>query len=307
MVNQLVITRGLPASGKTTYAKQWVAEDPSARARVNRDDLRAMLFGLEGYTYDHEREKAVTRAQHRAIKELLALRKSVIVDDTNLRARTVRELRQIAVAAKAEFVIEDQFLQVDRVECQRRNMQRTGTEQVAPEVIDRMYDRYLRGGLAPIPEDPVKDYSVLEPYVPDRTLPYAVIFDIDGTLALMGDRDPFDGSKAHLDTVNESVADVLHALSYVGYEIVFLTGRKERFREVTENWLYDKHLNLWHSPVFMRPDDDDRPDWQVKYDLFNTNVRGKYDVLGVFDDRQQVVDMWRAIGLTCFQVAEGDF
>jgi len=59
--------------------------------------------------------------------------------------------------------------------------------------------------------------------------------------------------------------------------------------------------------LFMRPDGDFRADNIVKQEIYDTHIKGKHDVLFVMDDRQQVVDMWRRNGLTCFQVAEGNF
>jgi hypothetical protein len=60
-------------------------------------------------------------------------------------------------------------------------------------------------------------------------------------------------------------------------------------------------------PLFMRGDDDYRPDEIVKRELYEENVLGNYDVVGVIDDRSKVVKMWRELGLTCLQVAEGAF
>ena len=57
----------------------------------------------------------------------------------------------------------------------------------------------------------------------------------------------------------------------------------------------------------MRPAGDRRRDSIVKAELFDRKVRDEYRVLVVLDDRKQVVDMWRSLGLTCLQVAEGDF
>ena len=65
--------------------------------------------------------------------------------------------------------------------------------------------------------------------------------------------------------------------------------------------------NIPNDILVMRPKGCREADWVVKYDLFKEYVEPHYSVLGIFDDRQQVVDMWRKMGLTCFQVAEGDF
>jgi len=44
----------------------------------------------------------------------------------------------------------------------------------------------------------------------------------------------------------------------------------------------------------------------LKQNWLYTTLRND-DIFAVFDDRQQVVDMWRDNGLTVFQVADGDF
>lgn len=61
------------------------------------------------------------------------------------------------------------------------------------------------------------------------------------------------------------------------------------------------------GPLLMRPDGDDRPDWQVKTELFDAHVRDRYDMKLSLDDRDQVVGLWRHMGITCLQVAPGAF
>lgn len=136
----------------------------------------------------------------------------------------------------------------------------------------------------------------------------AVIFDIDGTIAIKGERDIYDGGKAHLDTVNEPIAQLADdLLCDCGYEIIFVSGRFERHRKVTEDWI-KKNMSL-HSKakVFLRKDGDMRKDVEVKAEIYNKHIKDKYTVHCVFDDRNQTVKGWRDLGLTCLQVAGGDF
>lgn len=134
----------------------------------------------------------------------------------------------------------------------------------------------------------------------------AIVCDIDGTLALFGDRPKFDRDYEN-DTLNEPVATLIKN-NRLPFELIFVSGRKEQFREVTKRWLCD-HLNLAESTLklFMRRDGDFRKDWIVKQEIYNTVIKDSYDIVFVLDDRNQVVEMWRANGLACFQVAEGDF
>lgn len=134
--------------------------------------------------------------------------------------------------------------------------------------------------------------------------PRAWIVDIDGTLALLGDRSPFNMKMVHADKPNEPVIEVVQGLARTS-KIILVSGRDERAREATEAW-----MERWDVPfdaLYMRRDRDFRPDQVVKAEILERDLLPKYDIRGVLDDRQKVVDMWRAHGLTCLQVAPGDF
>ena len=91
-----------------------------------------------------------------------------------------------------------------------------------------------------------------------------------------------------------------------GHRVVFLSGRSDKCRTATETWL-KKHVAVPFDALHMREHGDNRRDSIVKVELFDAHVRDAYDVTCVLDDRDQVVEAWRALGLTVFQVAEGDF
>lgn len=303
-MTSLTITRGLPASGKTTFAKQWVERDPSSRTRVNRDDLRAWYFQVEGIgTY--QQEELITKVQNRIVEELLLSGHDVIVDDCNLRAKYARAWAELAKLCRAEFeVITFDHIKVD--ECVQRDVERglRGERWVGSEVITSMHDRFMRNGLQPIPKLEVADAT--RQYEGTPGAPQTWLFDIDGTLALMGDRSPYEWHKVGLDTVNRWVCQILWVLHDLnGFNIVIMSGRDESCRDATERWL-DKH-SIPHQALYMRPPGDNRKDSIVKAELFWTHVAPAFDVVAVFDDRQQVVDMWRGMGLQVAQVAPGQF
>src|SRR3982751_2147846 len=137
-MTRLLITRGLPASGKTTFARKL---QPNV-VRVNRDDLRRMLHGQRLFTQWAEGQ--VTHAQRAAVEALLRAHADVIVDDTNLRAKTVREWAELAAKFGASFEVHD-FTDVPLAECVRRDAERPVEDQVGAEPIKRMFDRYLAG------------------------------------------------------------------------------------------------------------------------------------------------------------------
>lgn len=135
-----------------------------------------------------------------------------------------------------------------------------------------------------------------------------VLVDIDGTIALRGDRDPYAHEHSMEDAVNLPVVNAVEALvKAFGWKVILVSARKEKFREITEYWLWTHDLFNDRVALYMRANDDQRGDPQVKRDIFERRIAGQYDVQMVFDDRTRVVRMWREIGLTCFQVAEGDY
>lgn len=317
---KLVITRGIPGSGKTTLAKAWVAEAPDRRGRVNRDDLRDMLHGCRLGTI--EQEQAVTALQQAAVRALLAAGMSVVCDDTNLVTKFARQFATVAAELGAEFEVWD-LTEVPLDECLRRDAARAaaGQRAVGADVIRTMWDRHvrqLRGRgfptVEPFPPADKPDLTGVRPYEQPEPgmVPDAVLVDLDGTAALMGDRGPYDWHRVAGDAVNAPVQRAVLAMARDGLEVIFMSGRDEVCRPDTEKWLR-QHFPELVIPVldapllFMRPKGDQRKDWIVKQELFGQHVAGRWRITGVFDDRGQVVRMWRAMGLTVFQVAEGDF
>jgi predicted kinase len=266
----LTITRGLPGSGKTTWAR---TRQPGA-VRVNRDDLRVMLHGRR--IPENWAERQVTLAQRGSVEALLRGGVDVICDDTNLRARYVRELAELGMACGAAVV---------------------------EEAIRSMHARYLVGKRGQL------DLPVAAPaatYEPPADRPSAILVDLDGTVALMGDRSPYDVTRVHLDMPNDPVIAAVRAMHAAGHTIVYCSGRTDDSRSLTEAWL-DKHIGIPYAALYMRTTGDQRKDSIVKRELFENHIRAYWRVIAVFDDRNQVVRMWRELGLTVFQVAEGNF
>jgi predicted kinase len=303
----LIITRGLPGSGKSTWAQAVVRAGAGEFTRVNRDDVRRDVFGAPGKAvFDRAGEQAVTAAQQAMARALLAAGRSVIVDDTNLRLRFARQWADLAHGMGAQFVVEDRFLDVPLMQCIAQDAGRP--DGVGADVIREMHAKFLAGGQAlpaVTPTDgaapPVRPYARPQ----EGTLPMAWLVDIDGTLSLLGGRGPFEWTRVSEDTPNEPVVAIVHALAVAGYQIVLMSGRDEECREATSYWLA-KH-GIPFDALHMRPAGDSRKDAVVKAELFDKHVRDAYDVVGVIDDRAQVVAMWRAMGLTVAQVDEGRF
>jgi hypothetical protein len=136
--------------------------------------------------------------------------------------------------------------------------------------------------------------------------PSAVIVDIDGTLALITDRNPYSHLGVLKDKPNAAVIAVARALASAGHVLVVVSGRAEAARADTELWL-TRHLGAPFEGPHMRDDGDGRQDAVIKREIYEREIAPRYDVLCALDDRDQTVRMWRALGLTCLQVAPGEF
>lgn len=309
-MTKLLITRGLPASGKTTKAREWVAVDPVRRARVNRDDIRAQLHDSAYIKQSDDAagtERTIQAVRDATITALLKRGIDVISDDTNLPTRTARDLRRLAMLAGAEFEVWD-LTDVPYEECLRRNNAREGRARVPEKAMLDMYQRFVRGKTYPLPLPDESDDITGEvvPYISQLGAATAIMVDIDGTTALMSGRSPFDETRVHEDKPNRAVVAAVQAMHAAGHEVIFCSGRTEGCREATEKWLAE-HLKVPYIGLYMRPVGDTRKDSIVKRELFDRHIRKFWDVIAVLDDRTQVVDAWREIGLTVFQVAPGDF
>jgi hypothetical protein len=135
--------------------------------------------------------------------------------------------------------------------------------------------------------------------------PKAFIFDIDGTVALRGDRGVFDFDDCAVDT-RCNTAYALYKALVINYPIVFLTGREDKHRAATEKWL-DYNGFGERVGLHMRPTGNNEPDQEVKIQTYQTYVEPHYDIVGLIDDRQRVVDAYRELGLTVLQIRPGNF
>lgn len=305
MENQEVkILHGLPASGKTTFAKQFVKDNKNFK-RLSRDDFRHML---DGYSLQGSLEDTITKMISSNLEHLLKDGFSVIIDNTNLRPKYIRDymkvIRQVSPTVAATIT---SFADVPYEELLKRDENREG--KVGKEVIDRMMQQLKANSVHSL-RKVISDYDseggLFSPVdiKPKEGIPYAIVCDIDGTLAHMNGRSPYDWKRVGEDLLDEEVYGILRRYNS-SVEIILLSGRDGSCEKETKEWL-NKH-QVPFGLLYMRDAGDQRKDNIVKYELFKKYIEGNWNILFVLDDRNQVVKMWRQIGLKCFQVADGDF
>jgi predicted kinase len=254
---------------------------------VNRDDIRASVHGNTEWSKSKERITVAIRDA--MIREGLANGLTVISDDTNLAPSVVDGLKALAKEFNASVEVQD-FTHVSPEECIKRDLARERT--VGAEVIWRMFNDHLKPDMR---------------IVFNESLPKCVVFDMDGTLALMNGRGPYEYEKVSEDLPNPQVVALAHLFASQGGRLVICSGREgtEQCRRDTLNWL-DKH-QITYEHLFMRQEGDMRKDAIIKREILEREIVPRYHVVLAVDDRAQVVSMWRDAGIECWAVAEGNF
>lgn len=287
-MSKMLIMQGLPASGKSTKAREFVAQGNTVR--INKDLLRTMLH-FDKFTGINE---GMTRDAARTLaKTFLADGKNVVIDDTNLNAGTLQSWVDLAKEANAK--IHHERMETSIEECLKRDAARD--KSVGKHVIIQMALQHL-------------DYLRGEK---------VVICDLDGTLAdikhrLHFVRDLPEGQKKDWkgffdniagDSVRNDVLDKLLAFEEQGNKIILVSARPDTYRKQTEAWL-EKVFNgydLAHV-LIMRNGGDRRDDTIVKAELYDKYLKN-LSITKVIDDRPAVIRMWREKGLDVDDVGIG--
>ena len=281
----MTIIRGLPASGKSTKAKELL--EVGNTVRINKDLLRKMLHCDK---FNHRNEEFTRVAAMNLATTFLNMGVNVIIDDTNLNPKTVQTWKELAKLHDAKIEYHDMDTSIK--DCIFRDAIRIN--KVGDSVITKMalqYQNYLKG---------------------ERV----VICDLDGTLCDINHRlhfarqNPKDW-KSFFAGIKDDVVrlDVLTRVANLqdqGCKIMFVSARPENYREPTEIWL-EKALNGYriHEVLIMRESHDKRPDTEVKKDIYEKYLK-HLNIVTVFDDRPSVIRMWREKGLNVIDVGKGE-
>ena len=291
---------GLPASGKSTWAKQY-CKDNSNFIRLNKDDIREEL-GNQGFS--REFENKVLQIQRGRGLQYLEDGFSIIIDDTNFAEKHRTYWEGVANNSKNQIEFEFKYFDVPVDTCVDRDKHRE--KSIGEGVIRDMYKNYVKHKLTKTDARYIAQQ--------DKKLPKCIICDIDGTLALINGRSPYDDSKIHTDKPNTHVINIVNDYFEARFDtfrgqnskVILMSGRMDKCREQTEKWLKDNHVN--YDFLYMRKTDDFRQDSIVKKELFDQYIKDKYFVEYWLDDRDQVVKMVREeLGLLCLQVYYGNF
>lgn len=285
----VIFTVGVSASGKTTWANKFSEE--FGYVTISRDNFRASIckpFSWAAWKKLGSRgEKEVNALQASWIDTSIARGNNVIICDTNL---TPRNWKHIAEQfSNAGYSVWFKFFDVDwKTAVERDNARANG---VGVSVIASQFEKIHAFQYR-------QERSVLNH---TENVSKAVLCDIDGTLAHMATRGPYDYDQVLTDTVDVEVLEILRGLYKQGYKIVIVSGRDGICRKDTHNWLCANlvGMDFYH---YQRATGDTRPDDVIKTELLDQIIEDGFNPKMVFDDRPRVARQWRALGLKVFQV-----
>lgn len=307
---KVIITTGVQGCGKSTWSKQQAKNNPSY-VRIARDDIREMLNSCSSYS--DSAEKLVRQIRNDMIKTALLADKHVIVDETNVNKNNFDGICSIAESLNINANVSEKAFYVELQTAIDRNNQRTGTAKVDEDLIKKFY-KLFGGDNFKNYQERSKTFSKQEKE-PSKEKENVVICDIDGTIALFNKtgqqeefpgvhfRSPFDASSSYQDKINESLKDILIQHQNNNSKIFFVTGRDESYKTVTKQWL-DRYFKEYS--LFMRPKSDKRKDTVVKEEIYNNEIKSKYNVVAVYEDRLQVCQLWHKLNLPLFRVGNPD-
>jgi predicted kinase len=295
---KIIMERGLPASGKSTCARERTLKDGNV-LRVNRDDIRAMGFGMHRWT--HTREDWTVAVEKFAIEGAISNGFSVVVDSTNLTEKRYQYFQNLAKQLGAKFQVCD-HTDVSISELIYRDAWRQGNARVGRVVIERM--AAFEGML--------------------KTDKPVVICDIDGTVANLDHRLQYaKGETKDWTTFYDLVSEdkpIQENIEFVNqlaetHSVWMVSGRPDffvkgndvnRVWQTTVDWLATNGLRYEH--LFMREAKDKRDDDLVKKDILEKQILrnvSKDQIKLVVDDRPRVIRMWREHGLEVKDVGTG--
>lgn len=300
-MSRIIVTVGISGSGKSTLAHELWSTRPQSYVIVNRDKIRELLFGMTETNISDlywgsrkditAREKQVTQYQSVMIHEALASGKTPVVDATHLTKKYLQEFKYWNVPVELIWFDIQPETAFERIKDRPRK--------VSMEILKKQRAQFdtLKDQFEKSSED--FDYTPVE-FNQNPELPPAVLVDVDGTLAHMVFRQPYDWHRVEEDIIDEATVSLVRDLKAAGNtKIIICTGRDGVCLRHTENWL--EANNIPYDGIFIRAHKDQRPDWVVKEEMWR-KIANVYYIDYMIDDRQQVVRRARALGLKVMNV-----
>jgi predicted kinase len=265
---------------------------------------------LNSSVYSPAYEKIVYETRKFLISEGLRNAKHLIIDNVNASPKHFKEICDLVQKSNRDVCVMEKPFYIPLQEAIERDSKREGKARVGEEVI-RKFWKELGGEKFAEYKPKVETFTrkakcfnkFWEPMVQDKSKPLALICDLDGTYAIIGARSPYDASQCDLlDSPNQHVIDTVKLYYNIGYKILFCSGRQEKDREPTIRFI-ERYFSGEYK-LFMRLSADQRKDSVIKKEIFDSEIKNKYNVRLVLDDRLSVSQQWHNMGLNILRAGD---
>lgn len=286
---------GVSGSGKSTAAQE-LDKLGWKFVELNRDEWRFTFFtnGVHDwslYKFTKEREAKVTEKLNELFDYAVSQMLPVIVSNTNLNQKDHTYWKTKAEEAGYEFEVK--YFDITLTEALKRDKKR-GALSVGEDVIFQQWQKWL-------------NITNARKYVPNEFKPKAIILDIDGTIALTNGRSHFDYSDEVLtDSPRMDVIELVDSYANtLGAEIICVSGREDKCRDATQQWL--DIFCLENTALYMRKTGDRRCDTVIKEEIFWEQLEPCFNIVAAFDDRPRIIRKWRDIGVPLVISVQKDY
>lgn len=311
------VLRGYPACGKSTLAKQLSKEH---NAVICSADDYWMTNGK--YVFDASKLRLAHNQCFETFKSAISDGHNVVIDNTNLKYTDMCRYVDYCVTNNNlnKYVYKIEFIEVQYNDIEKAISYRTNSpigKNIPEDKMRYMFKEFKRQVKGSLIRDYKGKISLGSLDDAETRLPFslntedkfeAIVCDLDGTLALfeytngISLRNAFDASTCNQDIINVPVAMALKAFQKMGHDIIFLSGREEKYRAPTEEFLerVSEEYGISYHALYMRGLGDFRPDDIIKKEIYDNKIKNDFHVTAIFDDRPKVVRMWKSLGIWVF-------
>ena len=310
MMYTIILTRGIQGSGKSTWAKEWVAEDSENRIRINFDDLRNMMgnYKVENWKL---RETIINDMFVSFMKSAMENHYGIVVDNMNLSDSAVNRVEKIIEEYnknhREQYTYEFKNFFTDVNECIARDKKRLMP--IGEDIIRKTWRTY-RHKILQIQNNEFVDSLKSSKYSNNPELPNCIIADMDSTICFNTQGRPYfgkDAGKFMMDDIpNLGVIDIIRSFlrNKNGDDKVFIITGRERTPEIERATLDYVDIFISEHPdiiVLFRPNKEYMSGDDMKMKLIDENILGKYNILYAIDDSDKIVKRYRQNGILTLQ------
>ena len=303
-MTKIIILSGISGAGKSTWTQNHIKLN-SNFVSISRDKLRELLFGYNESNVDEhyasinfkEREKLISTFQITNMRQAIAQGFDIVLDNTHLDKKYIDDMLKEFPQCDFEFVLIDTDLNT-AIERDSLRLRKVGKDVILKQ-FNQLQKLKTNFDFKPIDSNFVKvTYNV--------NLTDCIICDLDGTIADYSGTRPaygFDPNLIRLDKVIEPVVQIVNDCYNNGKIVIFMSGRELTYYNETLEWIW-KNTKLRYGDItlYMRNMKDFRKDSVIKKEIFEANIRDKYNVKFAIDDRNSIVNLWQSLGIFVLNV-----